>query len=318
MMEVEDINGIPTHVFSLTSAAEGGRTRPLVVVVPGSPGMTHFYVPFARRLFHLAGARLDVHVVAHAGHSPGFLRDGQTPDGPSDEATSSHPEGAEPRDWFNLEEQIAHKLAFVARCTPAGRDLYLVGHSIGCHMVLAMLGRLPPAAVKRAVLLFPTIERMGDTPNGRKLTPLFSGRYRWALTSLVALLSWCPEWLKVLLLRRYFHTTPRAHVEDMVRAVVNIDGCSMHNILCMAGQEMAEVREAPEELLHRHIDRLAFYYGTGDRWTLPSCYQDMAARFPDRDVNLCTQGHPHAFVETASDEMADFVLSRLTLNCDDS
>ena len=48
-MEVKLVAGVPTHVFSLNSKSMG--KLPLVVVIPGSPEMDHFYIPFVSKLF---------------------------------------------------------------------------------------------------------------------------------------------------------------------------------------------------------------------------------------------------------------------------
>ena len=290
-MEVTDVNGVPTHVFSLQSKT---KNNALVLVVPGSPGMGHFYVPFASRLFHLGNGVYDVSVVSHAGHSPGFPKQADTGE----------------RDWYNLEDQIAHKLAYIEEQASHKESLYLVGHSIGCFMILKMLQTLAPSRVKRAVFLFPTIEKMGITPNGKSQRPLFT-TLRSPFVATVWFLSRFPEFLKQVLLRRWFSTTPQEHIDHMCRAVMNIDHKSIYNILCMAEQEMEEVSELPIEIVQEHIDKAVFYYGVDDRWTLETCYEEMAERFPDKDVNLCSSGHQHAFVMTASDQMAEFVFSKL-------
>ena len=292
-MQVEDVDGVPTHVFSLKTKA---RNNALLLVVPGSPGMSHFYVPFATRLFQLGDGAYDVAVVSHAGHSPGFAR-------PVEHDTDG-------RDWYSLENQIVHKVAYIRDQASDKEALYLVGHSIGCYMILQMLKQLSPDRVKRGIFLFPTIEKMSQTPNGRRLYPLFT-TLRFPFSSVIGLISWLPISVKQFILRGYFHTTPSDHVEHITQAVINIDGKGMHNILCMAHQEVEEVSELPLEIIHEHIDKLVFYYGVGDKWTLENFYEEMVNRFPDKDINLCTGGHPHAFVLTASHEMADFVYSRL-------
>ena len=64
------MGGVPTHVLSLRNDPAGDEAKvPLVVIVPGSPGMGHFYLPFAHKLFDLGEGRYDVSVVSHAGHS---------------------------------------------------------------------------------------------------------------------------------------------------------------------------------------------------------------------------------------------------------
>ena len=70
-MQVLNVDNIPTHVFELKSLTPNPS---LLLVVPGSPGMGHFYIPFASRLFELGQGSFDVAVVSHAGHSPGYCR----------------------------------------------------------------------------------------------------------------------------------------------------------------------------------------------------------------------------------------------------
>ena len=98
-------------------------------------------------------------MVSHAGHSPGVYK---------------QPASEQERDWFSLEDQIDHKLAFLQETAPNKTSLYLVGHSIGCHVILKMLKHVVPSRVKKIFLLFPTIEKMAITPNGIAQRPLFS------------------------------------------------------------------------------------------------------------------------------------------------
>ena len=293
-MQVEDVNEVPTHVFTQKSSV---RNRTLLLIVPGSPGMGHFYIPFATRLFQQGGGAYDVSVVSHAGHSPGFAKP----------ESSGDPGG---RNWYDLDDQIYHKMAYIEQQAAEKDALYLVGHSIGCYMVLKMLKQLTPEKVKKAILLFPTIEKMALTPNGKSLSPLFT-TFRYPFMGAVWLLSNFPDTVRRFVLGQYFYTTPQEHLEHIILGAMNIDGKSIYNILCMANQEMQEVADIPEQIIHENIDKLVFYYGQEDKWNTKSCYEDMAKRFPGKDVNLCKNGYPHAFVETSADEVADFVYSKL-------
>ena len=291
-MQVLDVDNVPTHVFSLRSPT---LNTSLLLVVPGSPGMGHFYIPFASKLFDLGHGSYDVAVVSHAGHSPGYYR----------------PTEGGGNDWYSLEDQVAHKMAYLREHASGKDTLYLVGHSIGCYVILHMLNLLAPDRVSKVVLLFPTLERMAETPNGVRLAPFFN-RYLRPATALVWLVTWIPEAVRNALLRYiYFRTTPADHVDHMVRAVTNIDSKSVYNILNMARQEMEQVSDPPLELIRDHVHKISFYYGVEDHWTLESCHRDMAERFSDHDVQLCTRGYHHAFVMEASAEMADYVHSRL-------
>ena len=305
-MEVKNINGVPTHVLSLATDNEDptgtmSEKNSLLLIVPGSPGIGHFYIPFATKLFHLGKGSYEVSVVSHAGHSPGHAKTTNT-----ENEVEMQPSA---RDWYSLEDQIAHKMAFLKK--HENKDsLYLVGHSIGCWIVLQMLRQLEPSRVKKVVLLFPTVEKMSVTPNGQKMAPLFTA-WRTPFTAMIWLISFVPNWFKQYALSWYFHTTPQDHLEHVVQATININSKCMYNILCMADQEMKEVVEPPLEIIDNNIDKLAFYYGADDKWTLTSCYEDMKYRHPDKDINLCKSNFPHAFVESASDEIAEFVFSRL-------
>ena len=341
-MEVLDVNEIPTHVFRLKHRRDTA-SKSLALVIPGSPGMGHFYIPFATRLFQLGGGSYDIALVSHAGHSPGFLRPttvdchkkardfpgnlvekpeatitsmpntgGDGGNGISSLGTTQHSSTvSEDRDWYCLEEQIAHKLAFIEQYASHADTIYLIGHSIGSWIVLQMMKILEPSKVKKAFLLFPTIELMGETPKGILLAPLFSS-LRLPFTFGVWCLSWIPDAAKRFLLKHHFYTTPEDQVRHMTQGAINIDSKAIHNVLCMAKQEIAEVTLPPLQVIDANIGKIVFYYGIGDKWNIDSCYSNMCERYPDHEeVHRCKQGYAHAFVESSSNEMAEFVFSKI-------
>jgi len=60
-------------------------------------------------------------------------------------------------DYARLEGQcLAHRVYAVRQLCPAG-EVYLVGHSAGCGVVLAAAEALPPGSVNRIVLLAPSV-----------------------------------------------------------------------------------------------------------------------------------------------------------------
>lgn len=48
---------------------------------------------------------------------------------------------------FGLSGQVEHKLAFIRTHVPRGTTLVLVGHSIGCYIILEMMKRSPDLKV---------------------------------------------------------------------------------------------------------------------------------------------------------------------------
>ncbi|ROL44996.1 Lipid droplet-associated hydrolase [Anabarilius grahami] len=101
----------------------------------------------------------------------------------------------EKEDVFGLNGQIEHKLAFLRKHVPRGTNLLLIGHSIGCYIILEMMKRDPELKVVKAVMLFPTIERMACSPQGKVMTPVLC-RLRYAFYLPIFLLSLLPERLK--------------------------------------------------------------------------------------------------------------------------
>ena len=96
---------------------------------------------------------------------------------------------------FTLEGQINHKIQFIKNYVPKGTQLYFIGHSIGSKIVLSLVNKFESDNKTVGYLLFPTCERMAQTPNGRKLWPIL-GPLRKVVVLGAALLQQLPEsWL---------------------------------------------------------------------------------------------------------------------------
>lgn len=79
------------------------------------------------------------------------------------------PDPKEHPELYTLQGQVEHKLRFIEKYLPDNCELYLVGHSIGSKIISELLkdsAMSERLAVKRSVLLFPTLQKMRDTPNG--------------------------------------------------------------------------------------------------------------------------------------------------------
>ena len=299
IMEIVEINGIQSHLFSLkTNASE--ECESLLFIIPGSPGMPHFYIPFAEKLFQLGRGNFDVTVISHAGQSPGCVK-----------STTVGTESSS-RDWYSLEDNITHKLCYLKEYVSTKTKLYIVAHSIGCWMTLQMLPHMDTLRVEKIILLFPTVEKLSQSPK------CLSNAYFWSvfrvpITTMFWIITMLPEFIQRIVFSWYFHTTPPEQIEYMVKGAMNIDNRCVYNMLMMITNQMNVVAEPPLDIIDQHIDKLVFYYGTNDTWNVETSYMDMAQRYPGKDINLCRYGLPHAFVETGSDIIAGFVYSKLPL-----
>jgi len=202
-----------------------------------------------------------------------------------------------------LTDQIQHKLAFINTAVPANTPLILVGHSIGCYMILEMLKSLDAKRVIKCFLLFPTIERMSQSPSGRYATPLLQ-YFRWMLPVFTYPICYLiPDIVKHFLIKLHFRhqSVAQCAVDGVMKLLSPLAlGSSAH----LANDELQVVTDADVELLSSNIDKLFFYYGANDHWCPVEFYKEMKERFPDADIQLCKRKFEHAFVLESSSEMA--------------
>ena len=203
----------------------------------------------------------------------------------------SDPEG----DVYTLDGQARHKLTFLNSLGIPTR-LILIGHSIGCYLLLKMLDHLPMEGLLHCVMLFPTVERLALSPSGYYATPL-AKYFRWMVWPSVWMVSSVlPQSLILTLLRKwYFHG--RNNVSGAVQATYKLVHANSASLVAQLGHlEMQEVVELDSEVVARYQDKMTWYYGVDDHWCPTNYYEDMRARFPRMDVRLCAVRCEHAFV----------------------
>lgn len=181
----------------------------------------------------------------------------------------------------------------------------MIGHSIGCYMVLKIMESLERERVIQSVFLFPTIERMAISPKGRVFT-----RMSWLLGSvghlpLYPLYYLTPNFVRYYMTKMYFMgTVPESAVEATLRL---INPSCVYNSIYLARHEMKEVMTADHDLIEKHKDKLMFYYGTSDHWCPLEYAHDMKKAHPDADIHICERGYQHAFVLKDSVGMAELL-----------
>ncbi|XP_077394565.1 lipid droplet-associated hydrolase isoform X1 [Festucalex cinctus] len=278
----------PTHLHS--------GQKVLVLVIPGNPGLVGFYRTFIQTLYDLFGCHHPVWAVSHAGHCmpPASMEMVEDADSTVD------------RDTFGLNGQIEHKLAFLRKHVPKETNLILVGHSIGCYIILEIMKRDASLKIVKAVMLFPTIERMALTPQGKVATPVLC-HMRYVAYLSIFLLSLLPETLKRSLVQLVL-----AGIGSLDHSVVQptvdlLGGDSAANAVYMAGQEMRKVLERDDRTIKKNLQKLIFYYGAADHWCPVQYYREIKKDFPTGDFRLCENGFRHAFVLDAGREVAKMV-----------
>ncbi|KAM9466538.1 lipid droplet-associated hydrolase [Clarias gariepinus] len=279
-----------------TATKNSNSPQVLFLIIPGNPGVVGFYKSFMWTLYQAFKQRYPVWAVSHAGHC--------APPDTMDMVQDASK--AESEDVFGLNGQIEHKLGFLLEHVPRDTHLVLIGHSIGCYIILEMMKRDPELKVVKSVLLFPTIERMASSPQGKVMTPVLC-HLRYIVYLPIFLLSLLPERLKagmVQLILRNMRSLDTSCIPATL-SLINVD-CAA-NAMYMGSQEMRMVQDRDNLTIQQHLDKLVFYYGATDHWCPVQYYQDIRRDFPDGDFRLCERGLRHAFVLDAGEEMANMI-----------
>ncbi|XP_045180980.2 lipid droplet-associated hydrolase-like [Mercenaria mercenaria] len=284
-----NVLGMPTSVLKYGKISPD--TKAMFIVIPGNPGVVEYYDHFMSHLFTSSHGTIPVWGVSHAGHVLPPAGNQALYRKLSYEVCTLH-------------GQIRHKVAFIKENIPSNVRLFLIGHSIGCYIILKILDQLEQP-IGRCFMLFPTIERMAVSPNGRVYTPVLK-YLRWLAPFFVSGASLLPQITKKWLIRRHFQDE---NVPQCVHSATEglLNPFCVSNSLFMAHQEMAEVAELDKTLVASHLDYLSFYFGQSDDWCPPHYGEDFKKLFPTCDVRVCENGYSHAYVIDASLDMANIV-----------
>jgi len=301
-----DVNGVATRVLCWGQPIDDDISRGpdrVVLCVCGNPGLVEFYEKFLREVHR--GLDVPVWVLSHAGHEV-----------PPSNLGLTLPDPKKYPDLYTLKGQVEHKIRFIEKYVPDNCELFLVGHSIGSKIISELLKDSAMAkrlSIKRSIFLFPTLQKMRDTPNGRNF--VFSASYY--LLSIGVFLSSIfiafPYFIRTFLVKLVLIVMEGGFVEDhVIRSAVRlIHPIALENVFSMAIDEMDKVYDLDSKPLKDNANKLHMYFGNCDGWCPTSFYDDISKCVPDADAVLCDKGYQHAYVIKYSDEMANIVIDWL-------
>ncbi|KAF9360071.1 hypothetical protein BGX26_010617 [Mortierella sp. AD094] len=251
----------------------------VLFMIPGNPGLIDYYTPFLQTVHDTCQEKIDIFGASHLGHSAG-----------------SHV--TDPSKTYTLDDQVESKIAIVDKLRdmyPVGTRFILVGHSMGAWLALQVLKARPNHGIERVFELFPTIHRIADTPNGRKLKILFKPTTRSIAGGAVSTLRFIFSAPPVL---RSIVGLLAGQKKDMAEITSQklLHSSVVKNCLFLASQEMEVIRVMDRELIEEHASKFVFYYGKTDEWSPIENYFEMRDEFPKVKSFLCEQGMVHAFV----------------------
>ncbi|CAI2356272.1 unnamed protein product [Caenorhabditis sp. 36 PRJEB53466] len=280
--------------------------RIIIFLIPGNPGNDGFYTDFGRRLIRNLIAREDrlghrrvqflFYTLSHLNHVllPADLR-----------CSESHTVN----ERFSLGDQVQHKLDFVKEYLPRGNRVYMFGHGAGAYMLLSILPYIKDDFnLKKAVCLFPTIEKMSESPHGIRLRKVVSTLKQndWLAKTLSFWVDLMPEAAKRKLISMKLssdQSTP-----EFIECVSEL--LHMHvfrNIVSLCNDELDKIDTLDETLLF-HKNLVYFYYGMNDGWCPIEHGQRMSERLTRGHVVIDKDNMEHSFVFRDSSTMAEKVL----------
>ncbi|XP_064480282.1 lipid droplet-associated hydrolase-like isoform X2 [Ornithodoros turicata] len=281
-----------------TSRLDTDCISPILILIPGNPGIIDYYEEFLKEIYQAFGGAVHVCGISHAGHN-------ELP------CTLSFPDFSANPELYGLDGQIQHKLSFLDENIPVTRPILLAGHSIGAYMILQIMEKRPQMRIVHSFLLFPVFERLSKTPNAQSLfgRPTLLKVGLWMAAHLLMVI---PALLKALFVKYYFCDLPNKHRTCAEQATLVFLAPAVFNLVFfMAFQEIDQVQERNNEAIRTYLPRLTFYYGSSDMWCPKQFYVDMKEAFPSADLHMCTHNLKHAFVLGETRVLSAFVASKM-------
>ncbi|KAK2710237.1 hypothetical protein QYM36_013777 [Artemia franciscana] len=200
------------------------------------------------KIFKTLMEKVNVLGISHAGHDVG------------EKNIYNAPRLRDRPELYTLHGQIQHKKDFLDEYIPHGSRICFIGHSIGSKVVVELMSHLdqtrPNDPKPCGYLLFPTIERMAETPQGQRLRMLL-GPFRTPAVYASYMVYFLPEFVKNALVSWYISQPEKedliSSVGQALKTVVNPN--VLEKSLYMANDELAVVRELDVKSLIRHGDR---------------------------------------------------------------
>lgn len=198
---------------------------------------------------------------------------------------------------YNLQGQLNHKIDFINRHIPKDVKVYLIGHSIGAKLCLDLLKTQGFShQVQHCYLLFPTIERMAESSNG-KLVPTYD-KFSFLFRIFYKSFHWLPESWKRAIVSKCCRSAGVA--DDLVEPTMSfINPLVIDRLWFLTLDEMDKVRDLDEQLFKENVHRIKIYYAVLDAWVPQDCYNKLINRFPGADA-IKSMSHEHAFVLKSS------------------
>lgn len=197
------------------------------------------------------------------------------------------------------------QVEFIRNHIPADVKIHLVGHSIGGYISLKLLKFEDMSKrIHHCYLLFPTIEYMAETPNGRLYTSTVQKYFKIFYYLSVFVSYWpCLVRKAIVSIAFWIRSIPS---DFMSTVLMYIRPSVISKVACMADSEMLEIHEPDYDLIEENKHRLTFLYSTTDEWTPITYYERLVERITDVKAHVSDK-FDHAFVLKSSKTMGKYL-----------
>ena len=206
---------------------------------------------------------------------------------------------------FDLDGQLKHKLELINNYVDKQSNLHLIGHSIGCWLILELLrdNENLTMRLKSVNLLFPTLQKMAESPNGYFLNNILR-KFHTFILFLYLVVSLLPTVIVNFLVTIYLRifSLPTQYLKYILKFLNPKVG---EKILFLAYNEMDTVKCLNYEALNKMKHLINIIYSSHDNWAPVSYIEDVhkyQPEIPMTEVNI-----DHAFVLKSSEQVAEMV-----------
>lgn len=214
---------------------------------------------------------------------------------------------------FNLEGQLQHKLELINKYIDKQSKIHLIGHSIGAWLILQLLQANENVSMRVSSinLLFPTLQEMANTKNGRFLNTFIRNFHKLFLF-LFHLAYLLPDSIKAFIVKIYlnYNSLP-LHYSKCINTFLNPR--VGEKVLFLAYDEMDTVKSLNIEVIDKMKHLINIIYSDKDNWAPISYMEDLQKYRPQ--IQMQEVHIDHAFVFKSSERVAEMVTQFINKNC---
>lgn len=207
---------------------------------------------------------------------------------------------------FSLDAQIKHKLDFLENHVHPNSKIHLIGHSIGAWIIVELLHKYDQLKdrVLTINLLFPTLQRMAESKNGKFVNNFYRNMH-WFILSLSNFLYLFPTFVIMLIINLCLavRSLPNNYCDAILKM---INPFILEKILIMGYDEMDIVKELNRDGIDKIKHLTHVIYGIRDNWA-PLDYMDDLKKYEPYIKMTKAHDVEHAFVLKSSEQVADMV-----------